>query len=83
MQVVGRVKTSALLTGDICSVVHYHWGVWVEVRAFCVPKGALQPVQEESGQSETGTQSTVRDKFDALRVHCLFLLSFTCNACGR
>ena len=33
------------------------------MRAFCVPKGALQPLQEESGPSETGTQSTMRDKF--------------------
>ena len=43
-----------------------HWGVWVEARAFCVPQGAPQPLQEESGPSETGTQSNVRDKFDAL-----------------
>ena len=83
MHVEGRVKTSALLTGAIWSVVHCHWGVWVEVRAFCVPRGAPQALQEESGPSETGTQSTVRDNFDALGVHCLFLLSFACNACGR
>ena len=46
-------------------------------------KGAPQPLQEESGPSEMGTHSTVRDKFDALGVHCLFLLSFACNASGR
>ena len=60
-----------------------HWDVWVEVRAFYVPQGALQPLQEESDPSETGTQSTVSDKFDPLGVHCLFLHSFACNACGR
>ena len=37
MHVARRVKTSALLTGDIWSVVPCHRGVWVEVRAFCVP----------------------------------------------
>ena len=36
------------------------------MRGFCVPKGALQPLQEQSGPSETGAQSTVRDNFDAL-----------------
>ena len=53
------------------------------MRALCVPQGAPQPLQEELGPSETGTESTVRDKFDSLGVHCLFLLSFACNACGR
>ena len=53
------------------------------MRALCVPQGAPQPLQEELGPSETGTESTVRDKFDPLGVHCLFLLSFACNACGR
>ena len=49
-----------------------HWGVWVEVTALCVPEGALQPLQEESGPSETGTQSTMRDKFEALGVIAFF-----------
>ena len=42
------------------------------MRAFCVPQRAVQPLQEESGPSETGTQSTVRDKFDALGVIAFF-----------
>ena len=42
------------------------------MRAFCVPQGALQPLQEESGPSETGTQSTVRDTFDPLGVIAFF-----------
>ena len=53
------------------------------MRALCVPKGGVQPLLKESGPLETGTQSTVRDKFDALGVHCLFLLSFACNAFCR
>ena len=36
------------------------------MRAFCVPQGAPRPLQEESGPSEKGTQSTLRDNFDAL-----------------
>ena len=42
------------------------------MRAFCVPQGALQPLQEEAGPPETGTQSTVRDKFHALGVIAFF-----------
>ena len=42
------------------------------MRAFCVPQGAPQPLQEESGPPETGTQSTVRDKFDPLGVIAFF-----------
>ena len=83
MHLAGRVKTCALLTGDISSVVICQWGVWVEVRALCVPQGASHPLQVESGPSETSTRSTVRDKFDAWGVHGLFLLSFACNASGR
>ena len=49
-----------------------HSGVWVEVRALCVPQGAPQRLQEESGPSEKGTQSTVRDKFDPLVVIAFF-----------
>ena len=45
------------------------------MEALCVPQGAPQPLQKESGQLETGNQRTVRDKFDALGVHCLFLLA--------
>ena len=48
------------------------------MRALCVPQGAPQPLQEESGPSETGTESIVREKYDPLGVHCLFLLSFAC-----
>ena len=43
----------------------------------CTPGGGgVQTLLKESGPLETGTQSTVRDKFDALGVHCLlfFLL---------
>ena len=36
------------------------------MRAFRVPHGAPQRLLEKSSQSETGTQSTVRDKFDPL-----------------
>ena len=43
----------------------------------------MQPLQEESGPSETGTQSLVRDKFDPLGVHFLFLLSISCNVASR
>ena len=39
------------------------------------PKGAPQPLQKELGPLGTGTRRTVRDKFDALGVHCLFLLA--------
>ena len=42
------------------------------MRAFCVPEGALQPLQEESVPSETGTQSTVMDTFDPLGVIAFF-----------
>ena len=42
------------------------------MRAFCVPQGAPQALQEESGPSETGTQSTLRDKLDALGVIAFF-----------
>ena len=38
------------------------------------PKGAPQPLQKELGPLGTGTRRIVRDKFDALGVHCLFLL---------
>ena len=48
------------------------------MRAFCVPQGAPQRLLEELGPSETGTQSTVRDKFDPLGVHCVFMLLFAC-----
>ena len=78
-----KEEISALLTGDILAVVICQWGVRVEMRALCVAQGAPQPLQEESGPSETGTQSIVRDKFDALGVHYLFLLSVACNASGR
>ena len=44
------------------------------------PKGAPQPLQEELGPSETGTESTVRDKFDPLGVHCLFF-ALICLQC--
>ena len=37
------------------------------------PKGAPQPLQMELGPLGTGTRRTVRDKFDAFGVHCLFL----------
>ena len=51
------------------------------MRALCVPQGALQPLQEESAPSETGTHSTVRDTFDALGVHCFFFFAFFCLQC--
>ena len=38
-------------------------------------QGVLQPLQKKSGPLETGTRRTVRDKFDALGVHCLFFFA--------
>ena len=38
-------------------------------------QGAPQPLQKELGPLGTGTRRTVRGKFDALEVHCLFLLA--------
>ena len=40
----------------------------------CTP-GSPQPLQKELGPLVTGTRRTMRDKFDALGVHCLFLLA--------
>ena len=46
------------------------------MRALCVPQGAPPPVLKELGSLGTGTQRTVRDKFDTLGglLH-LFLLA--------
>ena len=43
-------------------------------------QGAPQPLQKELGPLGTGTRRFVGHKFDALGVHCRFLLSFACNA---
>ena len=45
------------------------------MRAYCVPQGAPEPLQKELEPLGTGTRRTVRDKFDALGIHCLFLLA--------
>ena len=47
----------------------------MDVRALCVPQGAPQPPQKESGPLETSTHRIMRDKFDTLGVHCLFLFA--------
>ena len=73
------MKTSALLTDGISSVEICQWGVWVVVRALCVPQGAAQPLQKELGPSGTGLRRTVRDKFDALGG----LIAFFCLQCTQ
>ena len=45
------------------------------MRALCVHQGAQQPLQKKLKPLGTGTQRTVRDKIDALGIHCLFLLA--------
>ena len=46
MHLARRVKTSALLTSDILNVRICEWGVRVELRALCVPRGAPQPLRK-------------------------------------
>ena len=48
----------------------------------CTPGGAAAPAKG-LGSIEEGSQSPVREKFAASGVHCLFLLSFACNAFAR
>ena len=48
----------------------------------CTP-GALQPLQEESGPIGDGHSEHCEGQVRPFGGHCLFLLSFACNACGK